>query len=119
MKPISIKHILQTTVGLLGLVVLATSPSSFAQADNPSLSGPSIVPLDSKATFNGTNFPPRATVRVQTHEDGAAPYHVFLVVDDKGSLSHEIEPSLDGPLSLSVFDTNENEIARANAFVTR
>jgi hypothetical protein len=119
MKFLIPKYLVQATLFSLSAAVLILPAGGHAAPPAPALAGPSVVSLGSKATYRGRYFVPGATLRVQTQEEGGAPYHVYVVASDKGVISHQVNPSLDGPLTITVFDASENELAKANAMVTR
>ncbi len=109
----------QNTSRLLGIFLLALSSSVFAQVDEPWFSGPSILTLGNSATFNGANFTPGTVVRVQTEEQGVAANVIYVTVNEDGTISYEVAPSLEGRLTLSVFDSSDNKIASANGTVVK
>lgn len=109
--------LVRTRIRLLGVFLIILSSSSFAQVSEPWFAGPSNLSLGTAATYNGGNFTPNTVVRVQIQQEGAAPYDNYVQVNDDGTVSQEIEPTLEGRLTLSVFDSGNKKLATANGVV--
>ncbi|MDX9884191.1 hypothetical protein [Thauera sp.] len=83
------------------------------------LSGPSVATLGAKANFSGGNLPPGAVVRVLVQEAGAASHQSDVLVAPDGTLSYELNPSLEGEHSVTVLDPGGQTLATARLNVMR
>lgn len=91
-----------------------------AHAQGPAwLSGPSIAVLGAKASFSAGNLPPGAVVRVRVQEANAASHQADVLVAADGTLSYELNPSLEGEHSLTVLDASGQTLAATRLNVTR
>lgn len=92
----------------------------FAHAQGPVwLSGPSVATLGAKANFSGGNLPPGTVVRVLVQEAGAASHQSDVLVAPDGTLSYEVNPSIEGEHSVSVLDASGQALATARLNVMR
>ena len=83
------------------------------------LSGPSVATLGAKASFSAGNLPPGAVVRVRVQEGSAASHQADVVVPPDGTLSYEINPSLQGEHNVTVLDASGQALATARLNVMR
>lgn len=83
------------------------------------LSGPSVAALGAKANFSAGNLPPGTVVRVRVQEANAASHQSDVLVAADGTLSYELNPSLEGQHSLSIVDASGRELATTQLNVMR
>ena len=113
------KYFVRSTLKLLSIFALMFSMIVGAQASEAWLSGPSVIALGTTVTYSAGNLTPNTLVRVQTKEEGSPAYDDYVMVSEDGTLSHTVDPSLDGQLGLSVLDSSNNELATTNVIVTQ
>lgn len=100
--------------------VLIGGSAGFAHAQGPVwLSGPSVATLGAKASFSAGNLPPGAVVRILVQEGAAAAHQADVLVAPDGTLSYEVNPSIEGEHSVTLLDGSGQALATARLNVMR
>lgn len=111
---------LRMSLAATALAVLIGGGAGFAHAQGPVwLSGPSVATLGAKANFSAGNLPPGAVVRVLVQEGGAASHQSDVLVAPDGTVSYEVNPSIEGEHSVTVLDASGQALATARLNVMR
>ncbi|HAF55124.1 MAG TPA: hypothetical protein DCL01_07890 [Thauera sp.] len=111
---------LRMSLAATALAVVLGGAAGFVHAKGPAwLSGPSIATLGSKASFSAGNLPPGAVVRVVVQEAAAASHQSDVLVAQDGTLSYEVNPSIEGEHSVTVLDASGQALATARLNVMR